>query len=267
MERMNCDIIQDLIPSYIDGISSDATNKCVEEHISECNQCRSLVQLYRDTEISNYNIEQKQIDVFKKFNRQLRFINLFSMVLVLIPIGLGIYTFCNNYISFSINIYYILFPICMIILYLFAHNNHDMKSPEKRDYIVAMFSTIDTACAIGFIMYVVNCVKNGRTIFSLDNSQIGPFVNSVCGILFLILGIGSVYIFFRMIWKNINSKNIICLQMIEMFLLLSYITLIRNFTSINDFYRLFTQTTLVIGTMGLVVFILFKLIEQKSKSH
>ena len=35
MEKMNCDIIKDLIPSYIDGICSGASKNCVEEHIEK----------------------------------------------------------------------------------------------------------------------------------------------------------------------------------------------------------------------------------------
>jgi len=265
MKQMNCDIIQDLIPSYVDGISSDATKECVEEHVRECNQCRSMVNIYRDTEISNCNIEQKQIDVFKKFHSQMKLMNLFSMILVLLLIGLGIYTFCNNHIMLSTSIYYTLFPICMIGLYLFTWKKGNMNCAEKKDYIVATLSIIDITCAVGFIIYVTNCVKSGRTVFSIENSQLGPFVNNVWGILFLILGMGFVYLFFRMIGKNINNKCMLCLQMMGLYLLLAYVSLVRNLTSIEDFNRLFTQITLVIGTMGLAGIIVFKVIGQKTK--
>ena len=267
MKMINCNIIHDLIPSYVDEICSDATKECVEQHISECNECRSMVNIYRDTEISNSNIEQKQIDIFKKFHNQMKLMNLFSMILVFLLIGLGIYTFFNNHIMLSTSIYYILFPICMIGLYLFTWKKGNMNCAEKKDYIVATLSIIDITCAIGFIIYVTNCVKSGRTVFSLEKSQLGSFVNNVWGILFLILGMGFVYLFFRMIGKNINNKCMLCLPMMGLFLLLSYVSLLRNLSSIAKFYGLFTQITVIIVTMGLVGVILFAVIDNMYKKN
>ena len=52
MEKMNCDIIQDLIPSYIDGICSEASKNCVEEHIANCAECREIVALCKNNALT-----------------------------------------------------------------------------------------------------------------------------------------------------------------------------------------------------------------------
>lgn len=39
---MNCNIIQDLIPLYIDGCCSEESRQTVKEHIESCRQCRKL---------------------------------------------------------------------------------------------------------------------------------------------------------------------------------------------------------------------------------
>ncbi len=36
---MNCNIIKDLLPSYIDEICSGDTAKAVEEHTEHCEEC------------------------------------------------------------------------------------------------------------------------------------------------------------------------------------------------------------------------------------
>ena len=41
MER--CEIIRDLLPVYIDGLTSEETAKVVEEHLSHCANCRVLL--------------------------------------------------------------------------------------------------------------------------------------------------------------------------------------------------------------------------------
>lgn len=42
--KMHCDVIQDLIPSYLDEICSKKTKELVEEHLLECEPCRRFVE-------------------------------------------------------------------------------------------------------------------------------------------------------------------------------------------------------------------------------
>ena len=39
---MDCNIIKDLIPLYIDGCCSEESEKTVEEHIENCHECKKL---------------------------------------------------------------------------------------------------------------------------------------------------------------------------------------------------------------------------------
>lgn len=41
---MNCEIIKDLIPLYIDGCCSEESEKVVEEHINGCDECKKLIE-------------------------------------------------------------------------------------------------------------------------------------------------------------------------------------------------------------------------------
>lgn len=41
---MNCDVVKDLIPLYIDGCCSDESKIIVEEHIKSCNTCKKLLE-------------------------------------------------------------------------------------------------------------------------------------------------------------------------------------------------------------------------------
>lgn len=45
--RMKCEIIQDLIPVYYDGIASDATYTEVRLHLKNCPECRQYYTQYR----------------------------------------------------------------------------------------------------------------------------------------------------------------------------------------------------------------------------
>ena len=42
MKRKECQIVQDLLPLYLDGVCSPASVALVEEHLSACEECRAL---------------------------------------------------------------------------------------------------------------------------------------------------------------------------------------------------------------------------------
>ena len=48
---MNCEIIKDLLPLYLDGICSDESRKMVDEHLLECEECRNYYSLLKKNEI------------------------------------------------------------------------------------------------------------------------------------------------------------------------------------------------------------------------
>lgn len=41
---MNHDIIKDLIPSYIDGMTSEESNRLIEEHVANCPACKKYLE-------------------------------------------------------------------------------------------------------------------------------------------------------------------------------------------------------------------------------
>lgn len=40
MEKVSCEIVCDLLPSYYDQITSDTTKEVLSEHLSHCDTCR-----------------------------------------------------------------------------------------------------------------------------------------------------------------------------------------------------------------------------------
>jgi len=48
--KLSCDIVKDLIPSYIDKLTRDETTCAVEAHIAECASCREFLELLSEPE-------------------------------------------------------------------------------------------------------------------------------------------------------------------------------------------------------------------------
>ena len=89
MSKKECDIIKDLLPSYVDEICSEASKEWVEEHLAECEECRALAEVMKHTEISARKLELKQLEAGRKVIRQNLRRSIFHLGLcLLIPISI-----------------------------------------------------------------------------------------------------------------------------------------------------------------------------------
>ena len=67
--KIPCETVRDLFPSYIDKLTSDTTNKLIEEHISDCAECTDILNSMRTPEAEPSAAdgkEEKEIDFLKK---------------------------------------------------------------------------------------------------------------------------------------------------------------------------------------------------------
>lgn len=86
---MKCEIIKDLLPNYIDELTSDESNKEIENHIKTCIKCKAeLDNMKQDISIETLEINKKDIQPLKKFNKKymniFRNISIFSLIIYLI---------------------------------------------------------------------------------------------------------------------------------------------------------------------------------------
>ena len=46
---LTCEVVRDLLPSYVDGLTNDVSNQAVEQHIKICENCRKLYHEMQET--------------------------------------------------------------------------------------------------------------------------------------------------------------------------------------------------------------------------
>ena len=102
MEKMNCDIIKDLIPSYVDEVCSKATKECVEAHLEECGECRLVAARLRNNALSGEKLEQKGLDGLKKIKRNLDFHRVVNYGILLLLVFYGIELFIAKHTGYVI---------------------------------------------------------------------------------------------------------------------------------------------------------------------
>lgn len=94
--KINCKIIQDLLPLYYDTVCSDESRQLVDEHLKECEKCSEQLKILADGEIEekiNINIEKEKINSLKSLKKKLIKRNvrtsIISIIVVLIIVGIG----------------------------------------------------------------------------------------------------------------------------------------------------------------------------------
>ena len=89
-----CDMIQDLLPLYLDGVCSEKSKKAVEEHLAECSDCKDFFAAMRETdkiEIDTHsaNRERQKAASFQAVKKKLfrkQILAAFATVIVLVVI-------------------------------------------------------------------------------------------------------------------------------------------------------------------------------------
>lgn len=72
--KISCDVIRDLLPSYIEDLTSEDSNKIIEEHIDECTNCKEVLEILKQDllvkEQKNVKLDKSSTKLFKKIRRK-----------------------------------------------------------------------------------------------------------------------------------------------------------------------------------------------------
>ena len=94
MSDIQCEVIIDLLPSYIDGLTSDVSNKVIEEHLQKCDRCRDVYASMRNPEslqedkAKQTENDQREIDFLKKNRKKNGRILVGSILGAIVLVGL-----------------------------------------------------------------------------------------------------------------------------------------------------------------------------------
>lgn len=106
---MKCEIIRDLLPSYIDGLTSEESNLEIEKHIKECCLCNEIYnQMSEEVKSQPIICDKNKIKPFKKLNRRILKSVLATVLICAMLVGLYLYffTFGWKVNSEDMNIHY-----------------------------------------------------------------------------------------------------------------------------------------------------------------
>lgn len=91
---MKCEIIRDLLPSYVDELTSEESNRVIEEHLETCAACRDALNAMKEEVRTANSVEdnKKAIKPFQKLRRSVwKAAGITAVVCVLLLGGLVYY--------------------------------------------------------------------------------------------------------------------------------------------------------------------------------
>lgn len=68
---MKCNIVRDLLPNYIDELTSETTNEEMEKHLENCAECRSIYEKMRVSVPPEISPEDRDIRFLKKLKTKM----------------------------------------------------------------------------------------------------------------------------------------------------------------------------------------------------
>lgn len=179
MNYLNCEIIKDLIPSYLDGICSEPSKEAVKAHLAECQSCRTFLERIRGTELTAEAVNLKYLDYMKKVKRRFLRKNITAVGICLL-FGLLLMALPNTswfLPKLYYGWYYILFPLLMLSTSaLLSHGAPNPPQSRLRRWAAAAGGFGILYCMVLEFLFLL-CAHREFPLLSLPAEKLGPFLD------------------------------------------------------------------------------------------
>ena len=87
-EQKICNIVQDLLPNYIENLTNEETNKFIDEHLKECSECNQILKsMQKDLKVDDTVRDKKTVKYFKKYKSKLRTLRIILLIIIVSFVG------------------------------------------------------------------------------------------------------------------------------------------------------------------------------------
>ena len=95
-DKMNCKIVEDLLPNYIEKLTSAETNEFIEKHIKECDSCKNMLEnMRKEVNVEKSKTDKKQVNYIKKYNSKMKILRSIASIVVFVLLIVMIHTIRN----------------------------------------------------------------------------------------------------------------------------------------------------------------------------
>ena len=92
-KKTECEIVQDLLPSYVDGVLNKGSQKLVEQHLAQCSKCQERLKIIQEDILGATKKQklEKEIDYLKRYRIKARIKTTITVVVAFLFVFLIFY--------------------------------------------------------------------------------------------------------------------------------------------------------------------------------
>lgn len=260
MGKIKCDIIKDLIPSYVDGVCSDATRECVEEHMESCEGCRRIAALCRENGISGTRQEQAELDGLKKIKKAVQYRGTACCGLVILIQGyVAICSFFSQiYLSRAGIMLLFITSICLVLLS--GRGFREKRAPGWLDVAAGALSTVIVFAVCMIYLYWMMAVRDGaERVWGMEIQRTGRFLAGQAGAAQLMLMGLFIWHLTSAVRQGRNCNYLLCLDVTGCCVLAMCKSILHSMFDLQTLISVFGRTVAAavgIGLLGIAASVL-----------
>lgn len=86
-----CEIVRDLLPSYLEKLTNEKTNEFIEKHIAECEECKKVLEKMNEKVALDIVQNKKEADYLEKAKRRQMLKNSIASIILFITVSAFIF--------------------------------------------------------------------------------------------------------------------------------------------------------------------------------
>lgn len=247
--KLDCDIIRDLLPSYVDEVCSERSRAVVEEHVGECAACRSLLERQRMTDFSAEKLEERELNGLKKIRSRMKRQTMISYALGILLLLLGWNSF-HGFELFSQLFYYLLLPVCMLAVYQTGKQEELHMGRGGVDLWLSVGAAVLICISIGLLTLSLTQALEGGAVLGVPPEQAGPRLAMLWGVCFLMQLVIMGVLLYRQLRLKVENRFRLCICITGVFLLFVYVEALRNLVDVTMAKQNFLQMSAVVFVLG-----------------
>lgn len=255
MKGINCNIVKDLLPSYVDKICTEDSRRLIEEHIGGCEQCRTQLKLLQGTELTDEQGEQRRISYLKKLKRHYEKGITSLVLLTLAIIGASLFLVGHN----DRNLLYVIFPLSLIAAYGLMPGSPLAEQRSKFSGVLVAGSILASIFLVAYYGYAVlylcrNVLDDMKEIgpFGVSLHETGPYLEK--RLVFAAVAQLGFFVLSNMLGLRGYRihKSIYGLTLTGFWLATGYIGILHNMSTTEEFSRIWVRMTACLMAEGII---------------
>lgn len=271
--KLNCYIVEDLMPSYIENLTNENTSKDIQEHFIECERCKKLysdmkqeILLPKNLQMDNEEKNKSDLKYLGKIRKNCDRKSVISLIVFVCITALLLMIAWNNIgnIHTSVKLSYVVLPLVILTGGFLCYRRFEKSRQRNWDLWLGQILVLTTAIIVILIMYLSYSWVNNHTYpLGLQAYEIGPFV---ARFLYIGIGIGAVVFFYGalQILKKSFAYYFLCSHSISLICMsIGFYRILKTLSSIEGYTLLCLQTGIVYWIGFVITIILWCILKNK----